>query len=187
MRTQSAFPIRRLGRCLLAAPLALALALGYAPAAHAQAIPKPEPAQKTPLVDATYYVDGKLTAQSVAASLDPSNISAINVLKKEAELKAFNSTTTGGTVLITTKANANSPAVVAFNKRINDAVPLVPATPAQEAAMAAITAYLAKTYPNAKAEFIAPLRTPPTTYKAVFTENGQRMSLLFDADGQPVK
>jgi hypothetical protein len=108
-------------------------------------------------------------------------------LKGDAERKAFKTTSNGGTVLVTTKPNANSPAVLAFNKRINEAVPLTPATPEQEAAIAAASTYVTQIYPNAKLEGVSILQTQPASYKATFTENGKRVSLLFDENGKVLK
>lgn len=87
-----------------------------------------------------------------------------------------------GVALITTKANATSPAVVAFNKRF----PVMPATPEQNAGTAAATAYITKKYPGAKLEIVGPARGKPGRYNAVFIDAGQRLQLLFDGQGQPV-
>jgi hypothetical protein len=179
---------RQLGRYFLAAPLVMALALGYS-SAQAQVVPTPEPAAKPLPKNVIYYVDGKLTSQAEASKLKGEAISYVDVLKGEAEQKAFGKTSSDGTVIINTKANANSPEVVAFNNRVRSKVPLVPATPEQEAAqkmaMETAKAYLAKNYPNAKLESIFLLK--PGHTKVIFTENGERVSLVLDSNGQPVK
>ena len=173
-------------RYLLAAPLTLALLLSQL-SAHAQVVPRPEPARKSLRAEPIYYVDGKLTTQSRFSKLDQRLISDINVLKGDAESKTFGSTTNGGTILVTTKANANSPAVLAFTKRIQRAVPLLPASPEQEAAVAAAASYVTQAYPTAKLEAVHVLQTLPASYKAVFMENTKRVSLLFDGSGQVIK
>ncbi|MGI4867204.1 MAG: hypothetical protein ACRYFZ_25025 [Janthinobacterium lividum] len=177
---------RQLGRYLLAAPLVLLLALGYS-SAQAQVAPTPVATPKSSLQQATIYVDGKLFTGGDLNTIDPANILAINVLKGDEERKAFGSNSGSGTVLVTTKANADSPEVVAFNKRINSLVPLVPATPAQETAISAAAAYITKNYPGAKQEGVSIVPKQPNRYRAVFTEGGKRMQLLFDGNGQPVK
>lgn len=172
-------------RYLLAAPLLAALALTHF-SAHAQVALKPEPARKALQTEPIYYVDGKLTTQSRFSKLDQNTISYLRVLTGDAEIKTFSSTTNGGTVVVTTKANANSPAVLAFNKRINQAVPLTPATSEQEAAVAAAAGYIAQAYPIAKLEAVYALQTLPTSYKAVFVENTKRVSLLLDGNGHVI-
>lgn len=177
---------RPLGHFRLAAPLAAALLIGAAPA-HAQVAPTPAPPLKLAPGQATYYVNGKLSSEAELAKIEPSTISDIRVIKGANQQKLFGSTTAGGVAVVTTKARATAPDVLAFNKRINDIVPLTPATPAQNAAVAAITAYLATTYPTAKLEMVGPVPGQPDRYRATFRQNDQRLQLLFDGQGQPVK
>ena len=101
--------------------------------------------------------------------------------------RLFGNNTAGGVAVVTTTANASLPAVLAFNERISDAVPLTPATPAQNGAVAAIRAYMVKTYPTAKLEMVGPIDGQPDRYRAVFEENNQRLQLLFNGQGQPVR
>jgi hypothetical protein len=181
MLNQPVSTTRQLGRYVVAAPLVLALALGYS-AAHAQVAPTLAPAQKTPFSKATYYVDGKLASSDAFSKINPDEIASMSVLKDAVQLQALGQASTEGAVLITTKANANSPAVLAFNKRF----PVRSATAAQEAGLAAATAYITKTYPNAKLESVSIDGSKPGRYKAIFTDAGQRQQLLFDGQGQPV-
>jgi len=176
---------RPLGRYLLAAPLA-ALLLGAAPA-RAQVAPTPAPPMKSAPSNPTYYLDGKLSTSAELAKIDPNAISGINIIKGADQRKLFGNATADGVAVITTKANAGSPAVLAFNKRINDVVPLTPATPAQNAAVATIMAYMTKTYPAAKLEMVGPVDGQADRYRATFKQNDQRLQLLFDGQGQPVK
>jgi hypothetical protein len=185
MPTQLASTTRQLKRYLLAAPLSLGLLLGYS-GAQAQVAPTPAPPQKPLPKNVAYYVDGQKSGPDALAKIEPSSISSMNVIKG-AEQQLFGSASPDGTVVITTKANENSPAVLAFNNRINAVKPLTPATPAQNAAVAAIQAYMAKTYPSAKLAMVGPLREKADRYQAIFTDGGKRLQLLFDGQGQPVQ
>ena len=188
MLNQPASTTRQLGRYILAAPLAMALALGYS-GAQAQVAPTPAPAQaQKPLPkNVAYYVDGQKASADALTKINPNDISNINVIKGTEQQQLFGSASTDGTVVITTKANESSPEVLAFNNRINAVKPLKPATPEQNAAIAAAQAYLTKTYPNAKLEMVGPYRNQANRYMAIFTDGGKRLQLLFDGQGQPVQ
>ncbi|GAB3635148.1 hypothetical protein GCM10027422_07380 [Hymenobacter arcticus] len=183
MLNQPASTTRQLGRYLLAAPLVLALALCYS-AAHAQVAPTPVSAQKQSLSKATYYVDGEVTTSDALSKISPDHIASVSVVKDAKRLQALGlgQASAEGAVLITTKANANAPAVLAFNEQF----PVQAATAAQQAGLAATTAYVTKTYPNAKLESVLIDGSKPGRYQAVFTDGGQRQQLLFDEQGQPV-
>ena len=182
MSTKSVSTNRPLVRYLLAAPLALALTLSGL-AAHAQVAPTPAPAMKPIPKDAIYYVDGQQVSREAMEKLDPKSIASIDVVKGAQQQQAFGRSTEAGAILVTTTANADAPAVQAFNKRF----PKTPATPEQTAAVAAAQAYMTKAYPDAKLQFIAPDKQRADHYRAFFEQNGQRLQLLFDANGQPVK
>ncbi|QKG54121.1 M56 family metallopeptidase [Hymenobacter sp. BRD67] len=184
MLNQPASTTRQLGRYLLAAPLIMALALGYT-GARAQVAPTPVPAQKPMTKNVTYYLDGKLTTQAEFNKINPDDIQSMDVIKDAAQRKALglSNSSSDGIVSVITKANVNSPDVAAFNKR----VPLTPATVAQNAGVAAVTAYVIKNYPNARLETVSIVNGQADRYKAIFIENSQRMQLLFDGKGQPVK
>lgn len=186
MFTQPTSPTRSLGRCLLAAPLAALLLLSAAPA-RAQVVPTPAPPMHSAPSNPTYYLDGKLADPLELTKIDPDAISYVQIIKGDKQRKLFGSTSVDGVAVITTKANAGSPAVLAFNQRINDVAPLTPATPAQNAAVAAIMAYMTKTYPTAKLELVGPVEGQADRYRAIFKQNDQRLQLLFDGQGQPVK
>jgi len=186
MLNQPVSTARQLGRHLLAAPLVMALALGYS-AAHAQVAPTPAAAQKPASSNITYYLDGQQTDQAAVAAVKPDDISYIQMIKSPQQKQIFGTSTTDGAAIITTKANASSPAVLAFNKRVSAVVPLVPATPAQTAGMEAAKAYIAKKYPHAKLQLVGPAEGQADRYRAVFEEGGKRMQLLFDGKGQPVQ
>lgn len=185
MFTYLFLPFRPLAKHWLAAPLAVLL-VSAAPA-HAQVAPTPAPPRQPAPTTAVYYVDGQLTSQAELAKLDPAAVSYMQIIKGANQQQLFGSATPDGAAIITTKAKANSPAVLAFNKRIGAVVPLTPATPAQNAAVAAIKAYLTKNYPTAKLEMVGPAQNKPGRYQAIFEQSGQRQQLLFDDQGQPVK
>jgi hypothetical protein len=111
MLNQPASRARQLGRYLLAAPLLMALALGYS-GARAQA---PAGAAKPPLpTDALYYLDGQPSTQAAFKALDPSNIVGIDVVKDPAVVRRVSKSNASSMVAVTTKAKANSPAVLAL-------------------------------------------------------------------------
>jgi len=178
-------PIRLRASSWLAGPLAAAL-LSAAPA-RAQVAPTPAPPRKAMTAHPTYYVDGKLSSEAALAKIDPKAIGYMQIIKGAQAQQLFGNTTADGVAVITTKANANSPEVLAFNKRVGAVAPLTPATPAQNAAMAAIKAYLTQTYPTAQLEMVGPAKDKPGRYQAIFTDHDQRLQLLFDEQGQPVK
>jgi hypothetical protein len=186
MLNQPASTTRQLGRYLLAAPLVMALALGYS-SAHAQVVPTPAPAQKPLPKNANYYLDGQKTDADVLTKINPKDISYINVIKGAEQQQLFGSTSPDGTIIVTTKTNENAPEVVAFNNRLNAVKPLVPASAEQNAAVAAIKAYMIKTYPAAKLQIVGPYQQQAGRYQAIFTDGGKRLQLLFDGQGQPVK
>ena len=187
MLNQPASTTRQLGRYLLAAPLLMALALGYS-GARAQVAPTPAPDKKALANDGVYYIDGKLSSKEGLAQLNPNSISSIDVLKNPSQRRALglNTSSADGVVLITTKENENSPQVRAFNDRIHNVVPLVPASLEQTAGMEKAKAYVLKTYPSAKLQMVAPARDKPGYYQTVFIDGGKRLQLLFDGQGQPV-
>ncbi|RZK46053.1 MAG: hypothetical protein EOO59_19940, partial [Hymenobacter sp.] len=121
MLNQPASTTRQLGRYLLAAPLVMALALGYS-SAQAQVTPTLLPAEtKKPLpTNASYYLDGQKVGPDVLTKLNPEEISYINVIKGPEQQQLFGNSPAEGTIVVTTKTNANTPTVLAFNQRIND-------------------------------------------------------------------
>lgn len=169
-------------RPLACVAFAALLALGHS-AAHAQAGPKPAPARHSIPQDIAYYVDGKPATPAEANKLKGDDIQSMDVVKEPSVTRQLGLTPEKkGVVLITTKANANSPEVLAFNQRF----PLTPASPAQNAAVAAVQTYMQQRYPAAKVEAIFPVKDKADRYTAVYEENGQRLQLLFDGKGNPV-
>jgi hypothetical protein len=172
---------------LRAAPLLLALALGCASAAHAQVVPTPAPAEKPIPQNVAYYIDGQKADKDVLGKLNPQDISSINVIKGPKQQQIFGTASADGTLVVTTKANAGSPAVLALGKRIEAVQPTVGATPEQAAGIAAAQAYLAKTYPTAKLQMVGPAKDKPGRYHAIFVQDGKRLQLFFDGQGNPVQ
>lgn len=177
LMTATVFPARHLTRLIWAALLALGCAT-----AHAQVVPKPAPPTGPAPKSVSYYVDGKKTSPSEMAAIKGDDILSMDVIKDKAQQQSLGESEADGVALITTKSGANSPEVQAFNRRF----PLTPATPAQGAAIAAAQAYVAQHYPAAKLESAFPAKGKTDRYQVFFTNNGQRVYLLFDGQGQPV-
>jgi hypothetical protein len=185
MLNQPASISRQLGRYLLAAPLVLALSISYS--AHAQVVPTPAPAEKPIPQNLGYYLDGQKADKATVEKIDPTSISNIQVLNGGQQQRIFGTAPTDGVVVITTKANASSPAVLTLDKKVAAVVPLVGATPDQTAGMAAVQAYMTKNYPSAKVQLIAPTPKQPGRYYTVFVQDGKRLQLFFDGQGNPVQ
>lgn len=158
------------------------LALGCA-TAHAQVVPKPAPPMGPAPKNVSYYVDGKKMSSSEMAAIKGDDILSMDVIKDKAQQQSLGESQAEGVVLVTTKTNASSPDVLAFNKRF----PLTPGTPAQSTAMAAAQAYVTQHYPAAKLEAVFPVKNKTDRYNVTFTNEGQRVYLLFDGQGQPVE
>ncbi|NML66922.1 hypothetical protein HHL22_17080 [Hymenobacter sp. RP-2-7] len=158
------------------------LVLGYA-AAHAQIMPQPAPPMGPAPTNVSYYVDGKKISPLEMAAIKSDDILSMDVIKDKAEQRSLGEAQAEGVVLITTKAHASLPAVQAFNKRF----PVQPGIPAQNEAAAAAQAYLKQHYPAAKLESILSVKGKTDRYNATFTNEGQRLQLLFDGKGNPVE
>ena len=172
------------GRYLLALPLALGLTLGLG-AALPPAAARPTAAAPGP---AAYYLDGKLSDKATVDALDPKSIAYVNMLGEKEARQVFGPAS-GPVAIVVTTANQNSAAVRALSLKIDRVAPLVPATPAQQAAIATAQAYLLKTYPQAKVRFVGPdAKAGPAAprYRAEFEDGGQPRQQYFDAQGQPV-
>ena len=174
------------GRYLLALPLALSLAVGVG-AVLSPAVAAPV-ALTTVLASVVYYLDGKLSDKATVDALDPKTIAYINFVKEKEARQVFGPAS-GQIAIVVTIANQHSAAVLALNKKIDHVAALVPATPAQQAAIAAAQAYLLKTYPNAKVIFIGPdhkTGTAAPRYRADFEDGGQTKQQYFNSQGQPM-
>jgi hypothetical protein len=153
MLNQPASTARQLGRYLLAAPLVMALALAYSCSQKA-VTPVPtstaRSASEAAMANASYFLDGQLSTKAQVSALDPSTIAAIDVVKDSAVVKqAFNSSETG-VVVVTTKANANSPAVLALAEKANLSAAYT-YTPAQiNAVVPKALAYITNHYPDSR-------------------------------------
>ncbi|MBT2557028.1 hypothetical protein J7E24_04470 [Hymenobacter sp. ISL-91] len=77
--------------------------------------------------DPLIFLDGKRISQAELNKLDPKLIESMNVLKRDAALKAFGQEAVNGTILIITKQNKNSPEVQAFMRK--HAIVNTPASP----------------------------------------------------------
>jgi len=114
MLNQPASTTHQLGRYLLAAPLVVLLALGYA---GARAQTAPATAAKPSAANAAYYLDGQPSTKAAADALNPNSIVSIDVVKDPTEIRRVFNSSAPGVVVLTTKANANSPAVLALAEK----------------------------------------------------------------------
>ena len=153
MLNQPASTARQLGRYVLAAPLVMALALGYSCSQKAVA-PMPtataRSSSEATMDNASFFLDAQPSTKAEVYALDPNTIATIDVLKDSAVVKqAFNSSATG-VVVVTTKANLNSPAVVALREKA-DLASGYDRTPVQVNAVVPTTlAYITSHYPGAR-------------------------------------
>ncbi|ALD22254.1 M56 family metallopeptidase [Hymenobacter sp. DG25A] len=84
---------------------------------------KGEPVAAVAAAEPLFYVDGQLMPKSEVDKLDPNSIESMKVLKGEDARKVFGDQVVDGVVVITTKANVNSSAVRAFNRKVEAAAP----------------------------------------------------------------
>ncbi|WP_375435299.1 M56 family metallopeptidase [uncultured Hymenobacter sp.] len=111
-----------IARYLLVAPLAAVLLLGSCSKAEQEQPVQPTAKGVQNTIDnALYFIDGEKSTKEAAEQLqqNPNAIAAVNVLKGEPARQQFGEAAAAGVIVITTKANANSAAVVAFNKQVS--------------------------------------------------------------------
>lgn len=154
MLNQPASTTRQLGRYLLAAPLVVALALGYsgAQAQTTTAVVQPAAIQGKFPANALYYLDGQPSSKQAVESLPPSTVFSMDVIQDEpASIKrVFGNTTATSAIIITTEANANSPAVLALVDKA-DLGSGYTHTPAQVNALTPkALAYITQHYPDSR-------------------------------------
>jgi hypothetical protein len=107
---------RRAGRCLLLAPLVLALGAGCSQKTEA---PLLDSAIKQPIsvANAVIFIDAQRQDSAALRQLKPQDIASINVVKGEEARNYDPAASAPGVLLVTTKQNQNRPDVVAFNDR----------------------------------------------------------------------
>ncbi|MFD1870853.1 M56 family metallopeptidase [Hymenobacter bucti] len=154
MLNQPASTTGQLGRYLLAAPLVMALALGYSGARAQTVTAVVQPAVFHPNIpdNALYYLDGQPSSKQAIGDLPPSTIFDMDILQDEpANIKRiFGNTTATSAVIITTRANANSPAVLDLIEK-GDLGSGYTHTPAQANAVTPkALAYITQHYPDAR-------------------------------------
>jgi hypothetical protein len=117
MLTQFAAARRQVERSLLAAPLMLALTLGYSCSQKAAPAVPSLSSQALKMSNAVIYIDGQRQDSTALQRLSPPDIASLNVVKG-AEARAFDPHFTGtGILFATTKQNQYRPDVVAFNAK----------------------------------------------------------------------
>jgi hypothetical protein len=184
MLNQPASTTRQLGRYLLAAPLVLALALGYS-GARAQTAPN-APAVKPLPTDAHYYVDGQLSSKVSVEKLDPKTIASMQVLKGQQAKSFTHSEVPGDVIAVITKPHEQDAAVHALNSQLNKtAGPVVPVQ-VGELPPAALT-YITSHYPGYRLVSVGkinPAGQQPLQYLATIALGRRPEYLLFDGQGQ---
>ncbi len=164
MLNQPTSTTRQLGRYLLAAPLVMLLALGYSGAraqttnTFAVRLTGPNAPKEPFMVTApavvdhlVYYVDAQPSTAAAANAIDPKSIASMEVLKDNTTIQHYaNDPTATGVAFITTKANANSPAVLAFADKaeLSSGYTFKPA--AVNAVVPKALAYITSHYPDAR-------------------------------------
>jgi hypothetical protein len=161
MLNQPLSPGRQLGRYLLATPVVVLLALGYA-GARAKTAPVTAAAKPLP-TDAVYYVDGKLSSTADMQKLAPNTIVSMNVIKDKAAVRRVFSSHAAGIIVVTTRGNEQTPAVLALSKKLGIEQPTLniaaeqaanqdyTATPARvNALVPKALAYITSHYPDAR-------------------------------------
>ncbi|TDN40034.1 M56 family metallopeptidase [Hymenobacter sp. UV11] len=154
MLNQPASTTAQLGRYLLAAPLVVALTLGYAGARAQTAPATAQPTVYHPNIpdNALYYLDGQPSSKQAMGELPATTIFDMEIIQDEpAKIKrVFGNTTATSAVIITTKDNANQPAVLALREKADLGSAYV-YTPAQvNAVVPKALAYITDHYPDAR-------------------------------------
>jgi TonB-dependent SusC/RagA subfamily outer membrane receptor len=109
-------------RYLLVAPLAAMLLLASCSKSEEQtAQPAKQGVDKT-IDNALYFIDGEKSTKVGMEQLSPAAIASVNVLKGENARNTFGEAAASGVIIITTKANQNTPAVKAFNQQYSPTV-----------------------------------------------------------------
>ena len=105
----------QLGRYVLAIPFVVLLALGYS---GARAQTAPVKASNSLMKKSLFFVDGQASTSAALDELEPAAIKSVSVIKDRELVKRLGGAPSNtGVVVIITSANANSPAVEAFNKK----------------------------------------------------------------------
>lgn len=153
MLNQPASTARQLGRYLLAAPLVMALALGYscsqkvvAPAPNVTAKASPDAV----MANAIYFLDAQPSTEAEVYALDPNTISTIDVLKNPAVIEQAFHSSAPGVLVVTTKANVNAPAVLALREKANLASGYDYTSVQVNALVPTALAYITAHYPDAR-------------------------------------
>lgn len=89
-----------------------------------------------------YYLDGQAITEAQFKALKPDDIAQILVLKEERARQMAGDKGSNGVVVITTTANQNTPAVLAFNQRVLHIAPLQTGAAASSALPANIAYYV---------------------------------------------
>ncbi len=196
MMNQPASARLQLLRYVVAGPLVVALALGYSAAQAQTAAPAPTAtaADKPLPTDVVYYVDGKQVDVATVSALNPKEFESMNVLQGPSAQALSGKAAGGKAILITTRANAKTPAVRAFNKKYNGVsfvAPAVAPEPGSEAPISNVAApalaYITKNYPDSRITGVTAMKNAETgqsNFRVEIAIGRRPQYLVFDARGQ---
>jgi len=186
MLNQPASSTRQLGRYVLAAPLVLALALGYSGARAQAQTSATTVASKKPAGPDRYYIDGQLATKAAAEKLDTATIASMQVLEGQQAISFAHNAKVGRIVAVATKPRQQDAAVRALNSQLNKtAGPAVP-VPVGELPPAAL-AYITSKYPGYRlvgVGRIAAAGKQPLQYLVTIALGRRPEYVLFDEQGQ---
>jgi hypothetical protein len=111
---------------LFIAPLAFALSLGVTAIEAQAAVPVIAVQTAVGLADGVlYYLDGQKVSKEVFDKVAPGDIASVNVLKGASVRQVLgNNVVETQAILVTTKANQSTAAVVELNKKLNRSIEL---------------------------------------------------------------
>jgi len=139
--------------------------------------------------DALYYLDGKPSTKQAIEQLDQASIANVDVVKEPARIHripGLADSPATSVILLTTKANADAPAVRAFADQANLASAYTSRTVATYFLGASTLAYITSHYPNARLGEVNELtqKTTGTVKYQVQLINGKRPFFIYFSQKQ---
>ena len=139
--------------------------------------------------DALYYLDGKPSTKQAIEQVDQASIANVDVVKEPASIQripGLADSPATSVILLTTKANADAPAVRAFADQANLASAYTSRTVATYFLGASTLAYITSHYPNARLGEVNELtqKTTGTVKYQVQLINGKRPFFIYFSQKQ---
>ena len=139
--------------------------------------------------DALYYLDGKPSTKQAVEQVDQTSIANIDVVKESARIHripGLSDSPATSVILLTTKANADAPAVRAFADQADLASAYTSRTVATYFLVASTLAYITSHYPNARLGEVNELKqkTTGTVKYQVQLINGKRPFYIYFSQKQ---